>query len=222
MKFLVVAASLLAPTFVAGQLYGGPVVVNSPAPTPTAAPGQHIITVAENNGLMFTPGSVTANVNENVTFLFSTHCPVYYIGSDLFRIVKAPSTTRCPKAPSTHHVPNSRAGLTPASKLQAKNLPLLLLMQVNQTVPVKHCGMGMVGAINPPTSGSDTIGAYSSAALSVGNNEATQTGSLELLGVGASAAAAPTAQPGVSGAERLWIGVGTLFCASLGVFATLL
>lgn len=211
MKFLVVAASFLAPTLVSGQIYGAPPpAVVTPTPSPT--PGQHIITVASGNSLTFSPSSVTANINETVTFLFSTQ-------STFNHSVSQSSFS----APCTKLKGGFDTGLQPPGQqftITITNASEPIWFFCEQTVPEKHCGTGMVGVINPPASG-DTFSSFSAAAVSIGNNEITQTPSLALIGAGASASAAPSAQPGSNGAEQLWVGVGTLLCALFGFIITL-
>ncbi|TFL06875.1 hypothetical protein BDV98DRAFT_614842 [Pterulicium gracile] len=56
---------------------------------------------------------------------------------------------------------------------------------------VLHCGMGMVGVINAPTSGNRTFEAFTSAAVSLGVNQPTETDQGFVFGgVGAEATAA--------------------------------
>ncbi|KAH8094590.1 hypothetical protein DFH11DRAFT_1738537 [Phellopilus nigrolimitatus] len=58
-----------------------------------------------------------------------------------------------------------------------------------QLIPAPHCDVGMVGAINAPTSGSNTFAAFQAAAMSHVGNSGQSVGFL--VGQGASASALP-------------------------------
>jgi len=74
-----------------------------------------------------------------------------------------------------------------------------------QVSPVPHCNVGMVGAINAPTSGSDTFEAFQNAARSFSGTPDQSDGAL--VGPGASASAPPG--PFASGVTGYSIPTGT-------------
>ena len=74
-------------------------------------------------------------------------------------------------------------------------------LKCRQTNPVDHCGSGMVGAINAPTSGANTFANYQAAAEKLGTNQPqdTHAGGLVGLGASATASAGPVASSSGSG-----------------------
>ncbi|KAF8876654.1 hypothetical protein BD779DRAFT_1804240 [Infundibulicybe gibba] len=80
-----------------------------------------------------------------------------------------------------------------------------------QLIPAPHCTIGMVGAINPPTSG-NTFANFQNTAQAFSGNPGQAIGNL--VGQGASASAPPgPIPPGVT----LFDGVGTPLAASTGI-----
>jgi len=224
MKFFILAA-LSAPALVAGQ-YGPPpgpatsaaATSSSAAPTPSAAPGQHLVMVGPNNGFTFEPNNITAAVNETVTFLFPTS------GGFIHSVTQTSFANPC-----TLLQGGFDSGLQPNNMqftITITNASQPIWFYCKQTTPLKHCGMGMVGGINIPPTSNNSVAAFTAAAIALGNNEGDQSASGGLTGVGAAATAPASstsigAAPGAtqpSGAERLIIGTGSLLA---GLFAAI-
>ncbi|KAF8589936.1 Cupredoxin [Ramaria rubella] len=214
MKFIF--AALAVPALVAAQVYGpapGPATTSSsssaPAPTPSAAPGQQFVTVSPNLAFAFSPNNLTAAVNDTITFLFPTS------GGFEHSVTQSSFAAPCTPLDGGFNSALQPNGWEFTITITNASAPIWFFCQ--QTNPVKHCGMGMVGGINIQP-GPNSIEAFVAAASSIGNNEAAQTVTAQVLtGAGATAAApastsiapAPTtSQP--SGAERLLVGAGSL------------
>ncbi|PPQ71108.1 hypothetical protein CVT26_011587 [Gymnopilus dilepis] len=60
-----------------------------------------------------------------------------------------------------------------------------------QLLPSPHCGVGMVGAINAPTNGSNTFAAFQTNAMNFGKNSGQGQGGLVGIGASASASVGP-------------------------------
>ncbi|CAL1703400.1 unnamed protein product [Somion occarium] len=79
----------------------------------------------------------------------------------------------------------------PTWNLTIENDQTPLWFYCAQTVPGPHCFSGMVGAINPPTTGGRTFQAFQSAAQAAGSSAFSGTPTPALSGAGAVATAAP-------------------------------
>jgi len=225
---LFLLASLAAPALVAGQgIYGPQPGPASPASSssaaaaiPTAGPGQHIIQVGAGNQLMFTPSSVTAAVNDTIIFVFPTG------GAFNHSISQSTFQNPCTLMPGGFDSGLQPPGMQWSLVVQNASTPIWFFCQ--QTVPVQHCGSGMVGAINPPSTG-NTIDAFISSASAIGTSEGPQTANPNLVGSGAFASASATpisassipASSGGNGAGRLVIGAGALLTGVVGLVFTL-
>jgi len=155
----------------------------------------HHVDVGPNGQLVYNPPYISADVGDKVTFVFhqknhtatqsafATPCSpllggdgVTHIGfSSGFNPVGANVTSDFPTASLT--------------VLDAK--PIWIYCQ--QTVPVSHCHSGMVFAVNPPTSGSNTFAAFQALAISSGNPSPGGSGS------GVSPGGSGSVSPGGSG-----------------------
>ncbi|KIP06018.1 hypothetical protein PHLGIDRAFT_14178 [Phlebiopsis gigantea 11061_1 CR5-6] len=189
------ALSLLPLAFASPQLYG-PAPGPAPAPTTSSSSAassassssnQMIVQVGLNGGLGFTPSDITAPVGTAVTFVFGA--------SIQHSVTQSSFADPC----------------TPLSNGFDSGLTIDTTFTVNVTdasTPVyffckfpTHCGLGMVGTINAPSSGNGSNSAFASAATAIGSNEQTvadngpKTG-----GVGAIATAPPSSGTSVSSA----------------------
>ncbi|KAH8108471.1 hypothetical protein DFH11DRAFT_1095351 [Phellopilus nigrolimitatus] len=211
MYFATTAISLLSlPAFAIAQLYGpapGPAggATSTPATTalataataPPDTPGFVNVDVAFQETFTFHPSNFSAPNNTVVTFFFPNAGLMHSVTQSTF------------EDPCTYLVANSSTG-SPAgfdSGLQ-ENVQFSITITDDQT-PIwfhckfpLHCGMGMVGAINAQTSGSNTFSAFQAAAVAIGANEQDQSsGGPVLAGVDATATAAPSNTASVSGSS---------------------
>ncbi|KAF8878933.1 hypothetical protein BD779DRAFT_1803504 [Infundibulicybe gibba] len=167
----------LFPALVAAQIYGPPPgpappstgsttsAALTPAPTaPADTPGHMNIDVAFQNTFVFHPASIVAPVGTIVTFWFPNNGLAHSVTQSSFA---NPCTYLAASG-------NDSAGFD--SGLQT-NVQFSINI-TDSTKPiwfhckqVLHCGMGMVGSINAPTSGSNTFTAFQSAAMVIGSNE---------------------------------------------------
>ncbi|GJE86847.1 cupredoxin domain-containing protein [Phanerochaete sordida] len=192
--FKVLLALALAPfAFARPQDYGpapgpAPTPTSSAVSTPSAGANQVIVQVGPGGGFTFSPSDIQAPVGTLVTFNFGASIPH--------------SVTQSTFAdPCTPMSGGFDSGLTMGTTFSVN--------VTDATTPVyffckfpAHCGLGMVGSINAPSSGNGTNAAFTSAATAIGGSESTvpdngpQTG-----GVGAVATAGPTSgTPSVAGA----------------------
>jgi plastocyanin len=199
MKFsLALAATLFLPALINAQ-YGDPTPTStdsaatgtssSAAASSTAAPPSNSTNInvqVAAGGLVYSPSNFTASNGTTVTFFFPS-------GSIPHSVTEGSFANPC--------VYLAAAGGNPAgfdSGLQAgKEFSIQI---TNDQEPVwffcknsDHCGLGMVGAINAPTTG-NTYGAFLAAAKALGANETplSDTGPVT-GGVGAVATATPGA-----------------------------
>jgi len=234
MKFFLVISSLTA--LVAGQgIYGPPpgpaTTAGSSAATsstPTSIPlpsatstSNHVVAVGGGNNLFFSPNTLTGvNMNDTVTFVFMppfNHSVSQSTFSD-------PCTLANGGFNSGLQLPGNEFTIT------ITNASAPIWVYCEQTAPLKHCGMGMVFAINPPSTG-NTFSNFQSAASALGSNEGAQTGSPALSGIDAFASATPSPIPGstgssgssgtTSGAERVVAGVGAIIAGVAAALYTL-
>jgi plastocyanin len=206
--FSLAVLSLVASALASPQ-YGAP-PPSAPSPSssssavasvPSAPPstsGQVNIDVAPGGGtnFVFSPNNVTASNGTVVTFFFQ---------------------------PGTQHSVTQSSFAEPCTFLAAANgssggfdSGLVDAVQFSITITddtqpiwfhckqVTHCGLGMVGSINAPTTGNNTFSAFMSAALAIGGNEKTETDNGFVAGgVNAVASVAPaaTASPSAAGSS---------------------
>jgi len=148
------------------------------------------VTVGGGDNLFFTPSNVTAAENDTVTFTFMPP----FMHSVTQSSFKTPCTALSGGFNSGLQNPGNTWTLT------VTNATAPIWFYCEQTTPVKHCGSGMVGAINPPASG-NTFSSFSAEAVSIGTAEAAQTAAPALSGVGAVATASGAPGNASSGAN---------------------
>ncbi|RFU24768.1 hypothetical protein B7463_g11567, partial [Scytalidium lignicola] len=162
-----------APILLAGvalaQDYGGGSNNNAKTTSTTAAPASSAAAaangvqtiVAGQSGLTYSPNSVTAAVGSTVEIRFAG--PGHTFTSSSFG------------SPCQGNDSSIFSGIigSGASSNIATNV---FTIQINSTDPIwfycsvpGHCSAGMVGVINPPSSGSQTLSAYKAAAANAGN-----------------------------------------------------
>lgn len=197
--------------------YGAPAPSSTAAtPAPSAPPdtaGQHNVNVFPNGNFVFDPANITAQVGDLVTFYF-------------------PNTQQIP-----HSVTQSSFG-SPCTHLKASGnnsagfdsslvMATTFTLNITSTDPiwfhckqVLHCGMGMVGSINAPTSGNNTHDAFVAAAKAIADQEATETdnGTPILTGVGAMAIGPPSSASGAVKATAK----GSLYLIAVGALMYLI
>lgn len=163
---------------------------SSAAPAPSApadTTGHHNVNVFPNGQYRFDPANFTAQVGDLVTF--------YFPSGDFAHSVTQSSFAK----PCTHL---EASGNNPAGFDSSLQLATTFTINITSTDPiwfhckqVLHCGMGMVGSINAPTTGNNTHEAFVAAAIAIGGSETTETdGSPVLSGVNA----VPLGPPGSS------------------------
>ncbi|KAF8502445.1 Cupredoxin [Gautieria morchelliformis] len=225
MKFLALAAlpALVAAQYGAPPSGGGATTSSSSssaaaAAVPTAAAGQHIVVVGENNGVMFTPSTVTAAQNETVTFVFNE-----FDGTVMHSVTQSTFAAPCTLAnggfDSGFQPTNNQFTITIMNASQ----PIWFFCQ--QINPLKHCNLGMVGGINVPASGTNDFANFSLAASTAAVPTQTGSGILSGIGAAATAPAAPggsaSASAAPSSAMRLVAGAGSLLAGLFAVVYTL-
>ncbi|THG94731.1 hypothetical protein EW026_g6797 [Hermanssonia centrifuga] len=215
------AFSLLPLAFSSPQDYGGPVAAPPPATTSSAAasPSSSDIVVqvgSGSTGIAFNPSDIQAPVGHTVTFSFQAI-------QLLSRRFADPCT---PISQTQNGTTGFDSGLTQGTTFTVNITDASTPVYFFCKFPT-HCGLGMVGSINAPSSGNGSFASYQSAAMAIGSNEKTipdsgpQTG-----GVGAVATAGPQtgtptdagsapANTGSSGAAQLSIN-GVMALLSLG------
>jgi len=157
------------------------------AAAPSAPPStssQINVDVAFQGQLVFNPATITASNGTTITFYFPAGDTPHSVTQSTFADPCSPLTGSSGTG--------FDSGLTSAKQFT--------LQVTDDTQPVwffckspTHCGMGMVGSINAPSSG-DTFDKYQAAAKAIGSSEATiQDNGPVIGGVGAIATATPTA-----------------------------
>ncbi|KAK6526454.1 hypothetical protein TWF694_005040 [Orbilia ellipsospora] len=153
-SFLTLA--LLAPVALAQYDYGNSGGSSSsmpaPASTTSSSPAQATQTVSVGaNGLTFSPNSITANVGDTITFAFN--------GGN-HTVTEAAFSNPCN--------PMTKGFFSGFTGSNSETFSIV----VTSTDPIwfycaqiTHCQLGMVGAINPPTTG-NTLAAFQKAASS--------------------------------------------------------
>lgn len=218
------AFSLLPLAFSSPQDYGGPVAAPPPATTSSAAasPSSSDIVVqvgSGSTGIAFNPSDIQAPVGHTVTFSFQA--------SIQHSVTQSTFADPCtPISQTQNGTTGFDSGLTQGTTFTVNITDASTPVYFFCKFPT-HCGLGMVGSINAPSSGNGSFASYQSAAMAIGSNEKTipdsgpQTG-----GVGAVATAGPQtgtptdagsapANTGSSGAAQLSIN-GVMALLSLG------
>lgn len=189
-------STLLLSSLVSAQIYGGGGAGTTAAATTSSAAAASVpsapadtsghvnIDVAFNNGFVFHPANVTAPNGTLVTFYFPNNGLTHSVTQSSFA------------APCTFLAANGSApsgfdsGLTAGTQFSV-NI-------TDDTKPiwfhckqVDHCGMGMVGSVNAPSTG-NTFDSFQAAAMKIGSNEAQETDNGAVTGgVNGVATAAP-------------------------------
>ncbi|KAH9028129.1 hypothetical protein EDB84DRAFT_281968 [Lactarius hengduanensis] len=193
MKFSLALAVAFLPVIVNAQ-YGAPDPApsssSSSSPAVPSAPASNSSSVNVNVGpggaLTFNPSDFTAANGTTVTFFFPQSVPHSVTQSSFAN-------------PCTYLAAASGASGGFDSGLQtAKQFTIKI---TNDQQPIwffckasKHCGLGMVGSINAPTTGSNTAAAFLAAAKAIGTNEQTVSDNGPVTGgVNAQATATPAA-----------------------------
>ncbi|XP_006458465.1 hypothetical protein AGABI2DRAFT_190750 [Agaricus bisporus var. bisporus H97] len=185
-------ASLALVQLVAAQ-YGYPPTTPTTATTAAAAstpsippnsPGQWNIEVAAGNQFVFGQPNITAKVGDNVTWHFPNNGIEHSVTQSSFN-------DPCVRLAASG---NNTGGFD--STLTAGTTFTIMITDTNpiwyHCKQIMHCGMGMVGSINAPSSG-NTYDSFLAAAKAIGQNEQLEsdTGTPVLTGVGAVATAGP-------------------------------
>ncbi|KAG8876031.1 hypothetical protein FRB98_007503 [Tulasnella sp. 332] len=168
------AAAAVTPATTAAPYGGGDSVATTSAATglaaavtgtaPATAPATHTVVVGGSAGIVYTPNSITANPGDTVQFQFQ---------------VKNHTLTQSTfAAPCAEKAGGFDSGFMPVAATDT-TFPTYTIT-VNDTTPIwaycrqaTHCEMGMVFAINAPTSGTNTFDAFKTAAMS--NSTATSS-----------------------------------------------
>ncbi|KAJ8483224.1 hypothetical protein ONZ45_g14673 [Pleurotus djamor] len=186
----------LLPGFAAAQYgYGAPADSGSTSTSaaPAAAPSGQI-NVADGGNFVFSPANVTASNGTIVNFIFPN--PGAGISHSVTQSSFASPCTYL--AASSNNSAGFDSGLTAGTTFS--------ITITDDTKPIwfhckfpTHCGFGMVGSINAPSTG-NTHDAFVAAAMAIGSNEATETDNGPVTGgFGAVATAAPATSSPASG-----------------------
>ncbi|KAJ7273481.1 hypothetical protein B0H12DRAFT_1228341 [Mycena haematopus] len=197
-----------------------PVVV--PSAPPSTDPNVINVNVAPGGQFIFDPANITAPVNASVTFFFPNSAISHSVTQSSFA---APCTYL---TASTNNTAGFDSGLTLAKQFT-------IVITDDQPIwfhckQVTHCGMGMVGAINAPTNGTNTFAAFQAAASKIGLAEPQETDTGAVTGgfnaiassaPSATASGASTPPPPSSGMKSV-VSVGALLLGGLAIGAALL
>ncbi|KAI0684266.1 Cupredoxin [Cytidiella melzeri] len=189
MMFKVAALLSVASVALASpQIYGPAPGPATPATTSAAAASspsaansnQQIIQVGPNGGINFSPSDITAAVGTEVIFAFGASIP--------HSVTQSTFDAPCTPASGGFSSGLTNAGMSFSINITDASTPIYFFCEFPA-----HCGLGMVGTINAPTSG-NTSTAFASAAMAIGSNEAAVANTVFVSGgLGALATAAPTA-----------------------------
>ncbi|KXN82543.1 hypothetical protein AN958_02394 [Leucoagaricus sp. SymC.cos] len=220
--FFKVLSSLVLAQLAAAQYGGGPATTaaaTSAAPAPSAPPNTqgHInVNVFPNSQYVYDPANITAQVGDLITFYFPTN-------SEQF----PHSVTQSSFAqPCTYLAANGSNSAGFDSGLQSAKI---FTINITSTDPIwfhckqiGHCGMGMVGSINAPTTGSNTHEAFVAAAKAIGSNEVQETDNGPVLsGFHAMPTGTPVDSTTKSSAVKT-VAKGSLYLVAAGVLIVLI
>jgi len=217
------SSSSTAPAPAASSSAAAPAASGSAAPTaPADTPGNMNVDVAFQKTFVFHPANITAPKGTSVTFWFPNSPLAHSVTQSSFA------------APCTHLDAANGSGAGFDSGLQkAKQFTITI---TDDTKPIwfhckmaTHCGQGMVGSINAPSTG-NTFDNFKAAALQIGSSEPAETDTGFVSGgVNAQATASPaatgsssaaSATPSKSSASRFTVGAGVgLFAVALALCA---
>ncbi|CAL1704123.1 unnamed protein product [Somion occarium] len=177
------------------QLYGPPVGPSTPTTSeavaasvpsaPPSTPGQINVDVGPNGSFSYNPNNITASNGTIITFFFPN-------AGTPHSVVESSFANPC--------TPLQAQGGNPAGFDSGLTMGTQFTLNVtNDQIPIyffckvpTHCGLGMVGAINAPTTGNGTLAALEAAASAIGANEPTIADNGPVTGgVGADATAPP-------------------------------
>jgi len=202
------------PILTAAQYGGGPApspASTGPVPAPSApadTPGHVNIDVAFNETFTFHPQSVTAGVGTIVTFWFPNTGLNHSVTQSSF------------DAPCTYL---AASGSNPAGFDSGLQSFVKFSINITDTQPIwfhckqlLHCGMGMVGSINAPTSGNNTYDAFLAAAMKIGPGEVTENDQgPKTGGVHGNATAPPV--DSTAGATKITVSALAMFAGGLAI-----
>ncbi|KAI0318360.1 hypothetical protein OF83DRAFT_35167 [Amylostereum chailletii] len=173
----------------------GPATSAAPAAAPTApanTPGRVNVQVAPGGQFLFSPNNFNASVGTVVTFYF----PVGSTANGPHSVTQSSFDAPCTYLAAAN---GSSGGFD--SGLQSAVQFAINITDDTQPIwfhckQIQHCGEGMVGGINIPTSGNTTFQAFQAAASAIGLNEKTETDNGPVTG-GINAVATATPGPNV-------------------------
>ncbi|KAH9483723.1 putative GPI-anchored cupredoxin [Psilocybe cubensis] len=201
--FSLAGTLFVLPALVVGQVYGPPpgpapgtttaaAAVSVPSAPPSTA-NQINIDVAFNGNFVYNPANVSASPGSTVTFFF----PGGFNRTTAHSVTQSSFENPCTYLTAT--------GSDPAGFDSGLVLASTFTLNITDDQPiyfhckqVTHCGLGMVGTINAPSTG-NTFDAFMSAAMSLGANAPTDDPSAVATGgVHGVATAAPSSDTGGS------------------------
>ncbi|KAN0141340.1 Cupredoxin [Lactarius tabidus] len=181
MKFSIALTAVLLPAFVNAQSSSSS---SAAAPSASASNSNNIkVSVGANDALVYTPSAITAANGTTVTFVFT---------DEPHSVTQSTFDNPCTYLAAA----NGSSGGFDSGLQTGKQFTLTI---TNDQEPVwffckapQHCGAGMVGSINAPSTG-NTAAAFLAAAKAIGSSEPTVTDSGPVTGgVDAVATSTPT------------------------------
>jgi plastocyanin len=182
---------------------------------PANTPGHFNVDVAFQNTLTFNPANLTVSNGSTVTFFFPT--------AITHSVTQSSFAAPCTYLAATSDTSGGfDSGLTAAKQFT--------ITVTDDTKPIwfhckmaKHCGQGMVGSINAPSTG-NTFEAFKAAALKIGGSQTPETatgfvsGGVNAQATASPAATAASASPSKNSALRFKVGAGAgLFAVALAL-----
>ncbi|KAI5118741.1 hypothetical protein M0805_008141 [Coniferiporia weirii] len=149
------------------------------------------------NPFVFTPNNVTASVGDMIMFTYSGAPGNHSITQSAFTDPCNPLQDGFDSGNIL--IPMGTTTDFPTWNLTITNTTVPIWFFCKQLIPQTHCDSGMVGAINAPTSGSNTFAAFQAAAESHVGISGQAVGFLVGEGASASANPAPLTGSGISG-----------------------
>ncbi|KAI0262891.1 hypothetical protein BC834DRAFT_1001155 [Gloeopeniophorella convolvens] len=205
MKFSVALTAVILPALVNAQ-YGGPPAAapsssssSSAAPaTPSAPPSNSTnvnVDVGAGGQFVFNPANFNATNGTIVTFFFPAEANAHtHSGVTPHSVTQSSFANPCTYLAAA----NGSAGGFDSGLQNSKQFSINI---TNDQAPIwfhckapTHCGLGMVGSINAPSTGSNTASAFLAAAKAIGAKEVTENDNGPVTGgVNAVATATPAA-----------------------------